>query len=122
MGRIGVSRAELLRAYVGNSVRVETAPISGPAEVVFHNDELTRYEVVVAVLQDHFGKSSEEARDLTRRVHENGLWAFPVGDAAAAKLAVDAALADCAELGMPLRIELRAIPVGGKGSDRPPSF
>jgi ATP-dependent Clp protease adapter protein ClpS len=120
-GRIGVSRDELLRDYLSNAAAA--APSSaGAAEVVFHDDDVTTKELVTALVHAYFDKSFEEARAFMLRVHDEGQASLAMPDAKVARFLVDSALATCAELGVPLRIELRAIPVGGKGSDRPPSF
>src|SRR4051812_43301869 len=40
--------------------------------VLLHNDDYTTFDFVVEVLQKYFQKSSEEAAEITLRVHRDG--------------------------------------------------
>lgn len=40
--------------------------------VIFHNDNKTYYEFVILVLMQLFGKSYEQAAELTQRIHDQG--------------------------------------------------
>lgn len=114
---VGVSPSALLFTYVHGSSRAEPVAVKGPVEVVLHNDDFSTMEVVMKVLQEHFDRSQEEATTITMQVHAYGSTTFSVADGAGADAAVRAARAECDALGMPLRMELRGLPVG----DAPPA-
>jgi len=41
-------------------------------EVIFLNDEITTFEFVVKVLTQIFGKTTDQAIELTKQIHEQG--------------------------------------------------
>lgn len=110
----GVRRLHLLR-YLCHGLGVAEAearrsraelPDGGPRRVVLLNDDYTPMDFVVLVLQTIFDKPEEEARRLTRLVHERGRGPCGVypGDVAVNKAADVLELAEGA--GFPLLCEL----------------
>lgn len=41
-------------------------------DVIFLNDQITTMEFVVRVLKQIFGKTQEQAENITKQIHENG--------------------------------------------------
>jgi ATP-dependent Clp protease adapter protein ClpS len=94
----GVARDELASSRDG-----------GSAQVVFHNDDYTIFELVGDLLRTEFGLTPERANELTRHVHRHGsaeVGTYAVPDA---RMRAEAATARARKAGFPLRIELRPI-------------
>jgi ATP-dependent Clp protease adaptor protein ClpS len=86
-------------------------------EVVFHNDDYTTMEFVVAMLMKHFRKPPAEAMHIMLLVHHKGAGTAGVYTRDVAETKVAEVIAEAREQGMPLL--LTAEPQGAGESDEP---
>jgi ATP-dependent Clp protease adaptor protein ClpS len=98
-----VVRADLLFAYV-HGVADTDGDHEGSVEVVFHNDDYTTMEAVVAVLMEAFDYDEDRAAQLTRDIDKDGSAVAFAGDAADAKRRVRKARGVVRDRLMPLRM------------------
>ncbi len=79
------------------------------AEVVFHNDDFTTQEHVIATLEDEFGLADVLAVQVMLRIHKGGEAIVGVYQAADARERARDATERARNAGFPLRIEVRPV-------------
>jgi ATP-dependent Clp protease adapter protein ClpS len=104
---VGVSHPSLLFSYVHGEPPTPIAVIAGPADIVLFADPFTPPEVVADLLVRHFGQPRDAAMAFAIAMRQQGYQALRVSDGRSAAPAVASVRAECAEEGLPLRIELR---------------
>ena len=75
-------------------------------DVVFYNDNKTFYEFVILVLMQLFGKSYEQAAELTNQIHDEGKRAVATYTYEIAQSKKDETVTLARANGHPLRVEL----------------
>ena len=75
-------------------------------DVVFYNDNKTYYEFVVLVLMQLFGKSYEQAAELTNQIHDDGKRTVATYTYEIAQSKKDETVTLARANGHPLRVEL----------------
>jgi ATP-dependent Clp protease adapter protein ClpS len=109
LASVGVSHPSLLFSYVHGAVPAPIATIAGPADIVMYADSFTPPEIVADLLIRYFGQPADAAMSMAAALRQHGQQALRVADGRAAAPAVAVVRGECAEQGMPLRIELRAV-------------
>lgn len=104
---VGIPHPAVLYSYVHGTVLPSVPYIGGAADVMFYPDDYTPRETLTDLLVNRFGQPPESAAALIQALREEGPQALRVQGGRAASDAVSSSLADCAEQGLPLRIELR---------------
>jgi ATP-dependent Clp protease adaptor protein ClpS len=82
-------------------------------DVVFFNDNKTHYEFVVLILMHIFGKSYDDATELTTRIHSKGRESVATYSYEIASTKRDECIATARANGHPLRVEIE--PAAGEG-------
>ena len=72
--------------------------------VIFHNDNKTTMEFVVAALKQIYGKSREEAVSLMMQIHTNGKAAVAIYTKEIAEEKVNETMAAASRYGYPLQV------------------
>lgn len=106
----GVDRMTFLSSIVHGFVpSLDTNGAAGLAEVVFHNDDFTTQELVIATLEEQFGLADVLAVDVMLRIHQNGEAVVGVYHEADARERARDATERARSAAFPLRIEVRPI-------------
>ena len=77
-------------------------------DVIFFNDNKTHYEFVVLVLMHIFGKTFDDATELTTRIHDKGREVVASYSYEIAATKRDEAVSTARSNGHPLRVEIEA--------------
>jgi ATP-dependent Clp protease adaptor protein ClpS len=99
---------ELITTVVhGVGPRLEDDGDDDAHDVVFHNDDITTLDFVIAVLQETLGLDGELARKATFEIHKNGEGTVATFPKLEARERVRTAMQRAREAGFPLRVTLR---------------
>jgi ATP-dependent Clp protease adaptor protein ClpS len=87
---------------------IEEVQIKEPSmwAILFHNDDYTPFEFVIAMLQKYLHKSTEEATQLAAQVHVNGSYCVEVCTYDLAETISTSVMLEAASEGHPLKVTI----------------
>lgn len=105
---VGVSRPDLIYAYVHGAPEDPSPRADGDVQVVFHNDDFSTMDTVIHVLKETFEYDDQRALEHVVAIHRAGNSVIATMTGADAADRVRRAREICRDRLMPLRIEMRA--------------